>query len=55
MASAERPTIIYALTEPQTGEVRSVGQPRHLFRRDAWHLASALFSDEGLNHEEDDR
>jgi hypothetical protein len=40
VASSERPTIIYVLTEPDTGNVRYVGQTRHLFRRYAWHLAS---------------
>jgi predicted DNA binding CopG/RHH family protein len=40
MASCEKPVIIYALTEPDTLEVRYVGQTRHLFRRYAWHLTA---------------
>jgi hypothetical protein len=32
------PRVIYALTEPDTGEVRYIGQARHLWQRYAHHL-----------------
>jgi hypothetical protein len=38
MESPERPTIIYALTDPDTGEVRYIGQTRKLWQRYAQHL-----------------
>lgn len=39
MESPERPAVIYALTEPDTGEVRYIGQTRNLWRRYAAYLA----------------
>jgi hypothetical protein len=39
MESMERSTIIYALTDPDTSEVRYVGQSRNLRQRYATHLA----------------
>jgi hypothetical protein len=38
MGEVAAPRVIYALTEPDTGEVRYIGQARHLWRRYAHHL-----------------
>jgi hypothetical protein len=38
MGKAAATRVAYALTEPDTGEVRYIGQARHLWRRYAHHL-----------------
>jgi GIY-YIG catalytic domain len=38
MESPQRPALIYALTDPESDEVRYIGRTRHLMRRYARHL-----------------
>jgi hypothetical protein len=38
MASPERPIIIYALLDPDTGEIRHIGRTKNLWRRYVLHL-----------------